>query len=55
MNTDSQAAIDDPLLTRVDVFFRTNDDDKDYNTDLKNEIHQQDNTGAWANRAFAEG
>ena len=33
---DSRAAIDDPLLRRVDVFFSTNDDDKDFDTDLMN-------------------
>ena len=48
-------AIDDPLLTKVDVFFHTNDDDKDFDTDLMNEIQQLDNTGSWVNKAFADG
>ena len=37
------------------MFFHTNDDDKDFDTDLMNEIQQLDNTGSWMDKAFADG
>jgi len=52
---DSNVAVgDDPLLTGVDVFFRTNNDFKHESTELVNEI-QEKNGANWVNKAFADG